>query len=54
MRPDYLYRERKATVWGAVAAPPAPDNDVSRALRRAFAVPEPVDAEWDKLLARIR
>jgi hypothetical protein len=54
MRPNYLDRERKATVWAAVVSPPPPDSDVSRALRRAFAVPEPIDGEWDKLLARIR
>jgi hypothetical protein len=53
MRPDYRDQERNATVWAAALTPPRPNDDVSRVLRRSFAVPEPVDEEWDRLLARI-
>jgi hypothetical protein len=52
MRPDYLDRERKATTRAEIITPP-PGEDVSRALRRAFVVPDPIDAKWDRLLARI-
>jgi len=52
MRPDYLDREPKATTWAEIIAPP-PGTHVSRALRRAFDVPEAAPDEWDKLLARI-
>ncbi len=55
MRPNYLDRQPKATVWAAMAPPPPPpDYDVSRALRRAFTVSGPIDPEWDSLLAQIR
>jgi hypothetical protein len=52
MRPDYIEREPKATTWAEIVAPP-PEAQVSSALRRAFAVPDAVPDEWDKLLARI-
>lgn len=52
MRPNYREREPKATSWAEIVAVP-PSTQVSRVLRRAFEVHEPIDDEWNRLLARI-
>jgi hypothetical protein len=54
MRPEYRDHRESATAWVGAPMPAAPNKGVSHALRQAFAAPKGDEADWDRLVDRIR